>query len=96
MRVCSVAGCPHLRPCPLPEHAPRDRNAPWSKDRDRKSQREFREAVLARDMFTCTRCGHHDVSGKTLVAHHDKPGYHVSAGRTLCTPCHKEIDTHAR
>lgn len=95
-KVCAKVGCPHLRPCPNPDHAPRDRNAPWSKDRDRKQQREFREAVLHRDAYTCVRCGHRDVSGKSLTAHHDKPGYHASAGRTLCNDCHRAVDQHAR
>lgn len=97
-QVCAVHGCPNIKPCDT--HPGRARNAHWSKDRDRTQQRNFREAVLARDNYTCTRCGHHDVSGRSLTAHHDKPGYHPNCGRTLCNSkaqdCHHQVDTHAR
>jgi len=92
VRVCSYVGCPHLTPCPNPDHAPRPRNQPWSRDRDRSKQHALRQAVLHRDNYACTRCG----STENLIAHHDKPGYEPDAGRTLCNDCHKDIDRNAR
>jgi hypothetical protein len=88
--VCSVPGCPELRPCPKPGHT-RDANAPWSTDRDHKAQHHFRAAVLARDK-RCVRCG----SAGPLVAHHVKPGYDAGAGIALCEGCHKALDASAR
>ena len=93
-RVCAVHGCPNPQPCP--DHPGRPRNATWTRDRPRAAQHAFRTAVLARDNHTCRRCGHHDPTGKTLVAHHDRPGYTPDCGRTLCQPCHRKVDTHAR
>jgi 5-methylcytosine-specific restriction endonuclease McrA len=89
VKVCSTPGCPNLAPCP--RHS-RPTNAPWSKGRDRQAQHAFRQAVLQRDGHRCTRCG----TTLDLVAHHVKPGYHPSAGITLCRACHQAIDTHAR
>lgn len=91
--VCSQPGCPELAPCP--KHS-RPKNASWSKDRDPKAQRFFRHNVLTRDNYTCTRCGHHDPTGRDLQAHHIKPGYEMNAGTTLCTTCHRAVDAHAR
>lgn len=97
-RVCSRPGCPHITPCP--DHPPRARNASWSTNRDREKQRAFRNAVLARDNFTCTRCGHHDPTGRTLQAHHLRPGYSAADGVAVCTSaangCHAQIDRNAR
>jgi 5-methylcytosine-specific restriction endonuclease McrA len=97
-RVCSHIdrsgrGCPNLQPCPV--HA-RPANARWSRDRDPAAQARFRRAVLKRDQFTCTRCGHHDRTGRTLVAHHVRPGYATADGRTLCDSCHRAVDSNAR
>ena len=94
VHVCSYispsgVSCHNLTPCPV--HS-RPRNAPWSKDRDRKAQHEFRKAVLARDGYRCTRCA----STGPLVAHHVRPGYDVSAGVTLCESCHRSVDSKAR
>ena len=91
---CSTPGCPELvnarNPCPA--HG-RPLNAHWSTDRDRGAQRKFREAVLARDEYRCTRCKRDDVP---LVAHHVRPGYSLEAGVALCEDCHKAVDSSAR
>lgn len=89
LKVCSRPGCHELAPCP--RHA-RPANAPWSRDRDRNAQRAFRQAILARDSYACTRCG----SSDQLVAHHVRPGYDPDAGIALCARCHRAIDGHAR
>lgn len=73
----------------------------WSAGRDRTAQARFRRAVLARDHYTCRRCGHHDPTGATLEAHHVHPGYDPDHGVTLCnsttlSQCHKALDPHAR
>jgi hypothetical protein len=82
------------------EHPGRPRNASWSTDRDPAAQRRFRNAVLERDGHRCQRCGHHDPTGRTLEAHHVRPGYNPSDGKTLCTKrangCHSATDAHAR
>lgn len=93
VRVCSYPGCPNLQPCP--KHTRPD-SAAWSTDRDRQAQHRFRLAVLERDGYRCTRCGHHDRTGRTLVAHHVRPGYAAAAGITLCPDCHRDVDAHAR
>lgn len=81
--------CPNLAPC---EQHSRPKNAPWSKDRDPSTQARFRQATLARDGYTCTRCGHVDKTGRTLDAHHVTP----DRGVTLCNACHVEVDPNAR
>ena len=91
-RVCPVAGCPQLTPCAT--HS-RERSH-WSPDRDRGAQRAFRASVLARDSHTCQRCRTPDPTGKTLQAHHLKPGYNPAHGITLCRDCHREVDRNAR
>lgn len=96
-KVCSKPGCPQLvspsEPCPT--HG-RPLNQPWSNDRDRKAQHAFRNSTLARDGYTCQRCGHRDPTGKTLQAHHVS----TTQGLTLCTKaangCHAAVDAHAR
>lgn len=94
--------CPNLTPCPT--HA-RDRNAPWSSHRPpehRARQHELRQQVLKRDHFTCTRCGHHDPTGKTLQVHHLRTtdDYRAEHATTLCTKaangCHAALDHWAR
>jgi 5-methylcytosine-specific restriction endonuclease McrA len=54
--------------------------------------REWREAVLARDAFTCQHCG--QIGGKLqadhirIWAHHPELRFDVSNGQTLCKSCH--------
>lgn len=63
----------------------------------------WREAVFARDNFTCTWCGLKSGCGKavTLNADHIKPfayfpelRFEISNGRTLCVDCHRKTDTY--
>lgn len=82
--------CPHLKPCPV--HPERDRNAPWSRDRDPKAHARFARALRQRSGGTCERCHHQPAQ----VAHHVKPGYDASCGLDLCDDCHRAVDTHAR
>lgn len=95
-------GCPNLQPCPIHTRA---RSAPWSKHRpagDRARQHKLRQVVLERDRFTCTRCGHHDPSGRTLQVHHLRAtdDYRPEHATTLCTRaaagCHAAVDPSAR
>lgn len=60
--------------------------------------RLWREAVFARDDWTCQECGQR---GVILNADHIKPfadypalRLELSNGRTLCKPCHKNTDTY--
>lgn len=57
----------------------------------------WREAVFARDNWTCQEC---KIRGNNLEAHHIKPFYFfpelrlaIDNGVTLCVPCHKKTDT---
>lgn len=59
--------------------------------------RLWREAVFARDNFTCLECG---VRGGELNADHVKPfalypelRFAIDNGRTLCVPCHRLTPT---
>jgi|SRR3990167_1182229 len=59
--------------------------------------RLWREAVFARDKFTCQKCG---IIGGFLQADHIEPfayfpelRFEVSNGRTLCVPCHLKTET---
>lgn len=59
--------------------------------------KKWREAVYARDGYTCQICG---VKGGKLNADHIKPfayykdlRYDINNGRTLCVDCHKKTDT---
>lgn len=96
--VCTIPGCPSLRPCP--QHG-RDPKAHRSPSRDRAAQARFRRAVLTRDNYTCQRCGKHDPTGKTLRACHIRPlaakGSNApSNGVTHCEACDKQTDPYAR
>jgi 5-methylcytosine-specific restriction endonuclease McrA len=86
--------CPNLLPCAT--HPPRDRNASWSEGRNSTEQGRFRRATLARDGFTCRRCGLVDATGEKLDAHHVTP----TRGMTLCNSngngCHAAVDRSAR
>ena len=54
--------------------------------------REWREAVFARDAYTCQHCG--QVGGKIqadhirIWAHHPELRFDVNNGQTLCRSCH--------
>ena len=59
--------------------------------------RIWREAVFARDNWTCQKC---DVQGGKLEADHIKPWalypelrYAIDNGRTLCIDCHRKTET---
>jgi 5-methylcytosine-specific restriction endonuclease McrA len=59
----------------------------------------WREAVFARDGYTCIWCGK---KGGELNADHIKPfayypelRFAIDNGRTLCVPCHKTTDTYS-
>ncbi|WP_372462856.1 HNH endonuclease [Rhodococcus rhodochrous] len=58
------------------------------------THKRFRTAVLRRDRYRCTQCGHTDPTGRTLIADHilnvRRGGTdHPDNGRTLCRPCHE-------
>lgn len=62
--------------------------------------RLWREAVFARDNWTCQDCG---LRGCELNADHIKPfalfpelRYAIDNGRTLCVPCHRKTPTYGR
>lgn len=63
-------------------------------DRRKPEYLEWRNAVFARDNYTCQRCG--DNRGGNLRAHHVKPfaenpelRFDVANGITLCHTCHE-------
>ena len=63
--------------------------------------RLWREAVFARDNYTCIWCG--DNRGHNLEADHIKPfcnypelRFAIDNGRTLCHDCHKKTGTYGR
>jgi len=65
--------------------------------------RQWREAVLKRDNYTCVWCGAKSQTGKSvyLQADHIKPfayfpdlRFDVNNGRTLCEGCHKKTETY--
>ena len=60
--------------------------------------RLWREAVFARDNWTCQECGKR---GGWLNAHHKKPYFQfpelhlaIDNGITLCLNCHRAVDNH--
>ncbi len=64
--------------------------------------RLWREAVFARDNWTCVFCGARSGKGKVVYLHadHIKPfalypelRFAIDNGRTLCVPCHKTTET---
>jgi 5-methylcytosine-specific restriction endonuclease McrA len=100
--TCSVCGkiSDHQQ---CDEHEPRSPSKHWSKNRDRRSQQQFRVAVLLRDGHKCRRCR----SQEDLRAAHwpiplrsfapDDPGaYDPRNGITLCADCDKRMDPYAR
>jgi 5-methylcytosine-specific restriction endonuclease McrA len=65
-------------------------------DRRTVEYRRWRDAVYARDGYTCQDCG--DAKGGNLQAHHvksfaDHPAlrFDVSNGKTLCRDCHERL-----
>ena len=75
----------------------RERDTRRKREMDHFEYRLWREAVFARDAFTCQECG---VVGGHLQADHIKAWalhpdlrYEVSNGRTLCRECHMMTDT---
>lgn len=65
--------------------------------RQRRTYIIWREAVFARDDWTCQECG---TRGCSLEADHIKPWslypelrYSIDNGRTLCVNCHRNTDT---
>lgn len=75
-----------------------------AKERVRKSleYRQWRDAVFAKDNWTCTKCGQRNGNGVEVYieAHHIKPytkypdlRFNVNNGITLCKKCHKLINS---
>lgn len=71
--------------------------------RTSKEYKLWREAVFARDNWTCVWCGARCSKGNTVVLHadHIKPFAYfpelrlaIDNGRTLCAPCHRTTDTY--
>jgi hypothetical protein len=63
----------------------------------------WREAVFARDNWTCIHCGIRSCKGVQAILHadHIKPfayypelRFDINNGRTLCKPCHLKTDTY--
>ena len=64
-------------------------------ERNSRKHKDWSLAVLAKDRWTCQKCGYR---GRSLVAHHiirwsDNTSlrFDVENGMTLCRPCHCEI-----
>jgi hypothetical protein len=103
MTVCSEPGCPNLRPCPV-HPKPAGRYGTRNPDRDLVAHNRWARAVKRRDNWTCQRCGYQAPKGLRLGAlgahpmhaHHVRPGYNIDDGITLCAPCHRDVDPHAR
>lgn len=74
------------------------------KIRNSEEGRLWRNAVFARDRYTCIWCGAKCGNGKRVILHadHIKPFYlypelrfAIDNGRTLCINCHKTTETYA-
>lgn len=68
-----------------------------NRQRNRIEYRLWREAIFARDNWTCQTCGKR---GCRLNAHHKKPFAHfpelrfaIDNGETLCVACHAKTDS---
>jgi 5-methylcytosine-specific restriction endonuclease McrA len=62
------------------------------------ADRDWRNAVFARDGYTCQACGQ---KGGRLQAHHIQPfkarpdlRHDLANGQTLCVPCHRKTDSY--
>lgn len=81
----------------IKENHPRWQGGITSENRRVRSKiewKKWREAVFARDKFTCKECG---MTGVFLEPHHIVPVrsdknnvYNLNNGITLCRPCHKK------
>ena len=78
----------------------KERDTARKQEMDRLEYRLWREAVFARDDWTCQECKER---GGKLHADHIKPWkdfpqdrYDVANGRTLCVECHRETPTYGR
>jgi hypothetical protein len=74
------------------------------KIRNCEEYRLWRNAVFARDRYTCIWCGKKSGNGKTTILHvdHIKPfalypelRFAIDNGRTLCINCHRTTKTYA-
>lgn len=60
---------------------------------------DFREGVFSRDRHTCVLCGapgqdaHHILERRLFKAEHEKGGYFLDNGATVCGPCHIRCET---
>lgn len=94
-------------------HPRREANGSWrggvtpEHHKIRKSQeyRIWREAVFARDNWTCVLCGDRSSKDNPVILHadHIKPfafypdlRFAIDNGRTLCRSCHLQTDTHGK
>ena len=105
--VDSKGSCPHLKPCPIPEHSKKH----YSKEHNQRSNERYgsseyrrnRKRALERDGHRCCfvengkRCEARD----KLTAHHIRPvrddGSHELANLvTLCNPHNQRVDAELR
>jgi predicted restriction endonuclease len=102
MSICPKPGCPAIAPCPT--HG-RNKNAPWSPNRNRASQARFRDQVLANAGNRCQAIDHGErcnvIGPRNLTAHHVIPlaqggNDHPANGKALCDQHHRAIDNKAR
>lgn len=63
------------------------------------SRDDFRESVFARDQHTCVLCGnpaqdaHHILERRLWQEPHEKGGYFLSNGASVCGSCHIKCET---